>query len=166
MIKEPEIKKIESVSFKAPEFEYQKKSIGWYFSTILISLVLIGVGLWQNSFLFITFVVFAEITIISLGERRPAIWDFKIDEKGITLKKSKEESSQFLYKDFIDFGIRESGSKYKQLILKRKSNFNPYLEIHIRPEDETKIKEIISDFLPEKDYPYSALDSIAKLLGF
>ena len=154
------------VIFKAPDFEYQPKSAGWFWGSIIIALGLIFLALWQNNFLFAVFVVVGEIVIISLGSRKPSEWKIEMTEKEIVLKKGQIEKRFNFSNDFVDFGIRDSSRDFKELVLKKKTTFNPFLEVYFPKEKEEEIRKIISQILPEKEYPLSLMDSISKLLRF
>lgn len=155
-----------SLIFKAPDFEYQPKSAGWFWSSIVIALGLIFLALWQNNFLFAVFVVVGEIVIISLGSRKPSEWKIEMTEKEIILKKGQIEKRFNFSNDFVDFGIRDSSGDFKELVLKKKTTFNPFLEVYFPKDKEEEIRKIISKILSEKEYPLSLMDSISKLLRF
>jgi len=154
------------VVFKSPDFEYQPKSMGWYLATIFVALALIFLALWQNNFLFMIFVVIGEIIIILWGSRKPNEWEVKIDEKEIVIKKEDIEKRFNLLNDFVDFGIRDSLGNFKELVLKKKTTFNPFLEVYFPKDKEEEIRKIISKILPEKEYPLSLIDAISKILRF
>ena len=154
------------VVFKSPDFEYQPKSMGWYWATIFVALALIFLALWQNNFLFMIFVVIGEIIIILWGSRKPNEWEVKIDEKEIVIKKEDIEKRFNLLNDFVDFGIRDSLGNFKELVLKKKTTFNPFLEVYFPKDKEEEIRKIISKILPEKEYPLSLIDAISKILRF
>jgi len=161
-----EKKEIPEISWKAPDFEYQEKSGGWYFFSMIIALALIAFALWQNNFLFAIFVIVGELAVISLAARKPSGWKIEINEKEIKLIKEKTEKRFSLENDFVDFGIRDSAGNFKELVLRKKLTFSPFLEIYFPAEKETEIREMISKVLPEKDYPLSLMDAITKFLGF
>jgi len=154
------------IIFKAPDFEYQPKSAGWYLVSVAIALGLIFFALWQNNFLFAIFVIVGELAVISLAARKPSEWKIEINEKEIKIIKEKTEKRFSLENDFVDFGIRDSTENFKELLLRKKLIFNPFLEIYFPAEQEAKIREMISKILPEKEYPLTLMDSISKLFRF
>ena len=154
------------IIFKSLDFGYQPKSAGWYLISVAIALGLIFLALWQNNFLFAIFVIVGELAVISLAARKPSGWKIEINEKEIKLIKEKTEKRFSLENDFVDFGIRDSAGNFKELVLRKKLTFSPFLEIYFPAEKETEIREMISKVLPEKDYPLSLMDAITKFLGF
>ena len=154
--------------FKAFDFEYQPKTLGWYLATIIVALGLIFLALWQNNFLFVVFVIIGELVIIYWANRKPTEWriEIEINKKTIKIAKDNFEKTFNLENDFVDFGIRNSSENFKELILRRKSSLRPFLEIYFPSVKEKDIRDIVSKFLPEKEYPLSLMDSIIKFLGF
>ena len=101
-----------------------------------------------------------------MAARKPSGWKIEINEKEIKLIKEKTEKRFSLENDFVDFGIRDSAGNFKELVLRKKLTFSPFLEIYFPAEKETEIREMISKILPEKEYPLSLMDSISKLFRF
>ena len=166
MLSKNQKKEIVEISWTAPDFEYQPKSAGWYLVSVAIALGLIFFALWQNNFLFAIFVIVGELAVISWAARKPSEWKVEINEKEIKIIKEKTEKRFNLENDFVNFGIRDSTKNFKELLLRKKLTFNPFLEIYFPAEKETEIREMISKVLPEKDYPLSLMDAITKFLGF
>ncbi|MFA5386294.1 MAG: hypothetical protein WC297_01310 [Candidatus Paceibacterota bacterium] len=154
------------IIFKAPDFEYQPKSAGWYWVTILIALGLIFLALWQNNFLFAVFVVIGELIIISWGSKKPSEWRVEMTEAEILLKKGQVEKKFNFSNDFVDFGIRDSSGNFKELVLKKKTALSPFLEVYFPKDKEEEIRKIVSRILPENQYPLGLMDSISRLLRF
>ena len=154
------------ITFQAPDFEYQPKSSEWYLITIIVALGLIFLALWQNNFLFAVFIIIGELLLISWASKKPEKWEIKINEKEILLKKDKIEKIFNIESEFADFGIRDSSENFKELVLKRKSSFSPFLEIYFPREKEAVIRETISKTLPEAEHPLSFWDSLIKLMKF
>ena len=154
------------IIFKSLDFGYQPKSAGWYLISVAIALGLIFLALWQNNFLFAIFVIVGELAVISWAARKPSEWKVEINEKEIKIIKEKTEKRFNLENDFVNFGIRDSTKNFKELLLRKKLIFNPFLEIYFPAEQEAKIREMISKILPEKEYPLTLMDSISKLFRF
>lgn len=153
--------------WQAPEFEYQPKSVSWYWLSAIIGIILIALAIWQKNLLFIIFVVIAWLVIIASANRFPTIWEFKIDEKGINIALPNEKSSAkfYPYAEIEGFDIHFGGEQYKELILKIKSKFSPFLKINIYFSDEEKIKNFLLKYLIKEEYEQSFSDSFSKLIG-
>ncbi|MEE8131477.1 MAG: AzlD domain-containing protein [Candidatus Paceibacterota bacterium] len=161
-------KEISSViSWRAPEFEYHHKDASWYWLSIIAAIILVALALWQKNFLFVIFVVIAEMVVISLVGRFPPIWEFKISEKGVEIgRPNKKEKKFYPYRELESFDIHPAGEEYKELVLKSQSRLKPFFKINIHSKDEEKIKKFFLKFLPQKEIHSSAVDSVSKLIRF
>jgi len=167
---EIKISKFSGIAWQAPEYEFQpKKDVSWYWLSLIAAIILFAVAIWQKNFLFGVFVVLAWVVVIKLADRPPLIWDFKIDEEGISIGLFKGEAGEnkfYPYSDIDYFDIHEGNGDYKGLALKFKSRLSPILKINIRPEEEEKIKAFLLKFLKQKTIEPSLLDSISRLIRF
>src|SRR3990167_3564751 len=71
------------MAWVAPEFEYRRKNVSWYWISIIIAVICIGFAAWQKNFLFGIFVLVAEILILAWGNQKPAMFSFRLTEKGL-----------------------------------------------------------------------------------
>ena len=78
-------KDTEFIKWQAPEFEYRPKDVSWYWLSLMAAIALIALAVWQKNFLFAIFIALAWLVITSLANRFPTIWEFKIDEKGLSV---------------------------------------------------------------------------------
>lgn len=163
-----EEKKIPAFVWQAPEFEYRPKDVSWYWLSLIVGIILIALAVWQKNFLFMIFVIIAWLVITVMANRFPAVWEFKIDEKGINIALPKEKSNGkfYPYAEIEGFDIHFGGEDYKELILKTKSKLSPYLKINIHVADEEKIKDFLLKILPQEEYNQSLVDSFLKLIRF
>lgn len=162
-------KSIESaIAWQAPEFEYQPKDVSWYWLSLIVGIILIALAVWQKNFLFMVFVVIAWLVITVMANRFPTVWEFKIDEEGISIVLPNEKSGGkfYPYTEIEGFNIHSGGEDYKELVLKTKSKLSPYLKINIHGADEEKIKDFLLKFLPKEEYNQSLADSFSKLIRF
>jgi len=157
---EPE--KIETVSWCAPEYEYSPKSSLWYWTSLLLALVLIVFALWQKNFLFAVFVFIAELIIFAVADKRPKIWEFTIDEKGVYIEKDKF----FPYDQLEAFDVHINETEYDQLLLKTKKKISPIVTINIYKEEREKIRKFLEKYIPREQIDISFGDIIGRLIGF
>lgn len=157
-----------AISWQAPEFEYNPKDVSWYWLSLIVAIILLAFSLWQKNFLFAIFTVIGWFIVVNWASRYPTIWEFKIDDKGINIKLPSQEKVNKFYahSEIKGFDIWEGNEKYKELILRMKSRFSPYLRISLPPGDEEKIKKFLLKFLPQEEYGDSVADSLSKLIRF
>lgn len=149
-------------SWQAPEYEFIIKDILWYWMSLAAGLVLVFIAAWQKNFLFIVFIVLAEVLIFSWAEKVPKIWKFHITGKGIQVG----ESRIYFFKDIISFDIHEYSDEFGEMIFKMRGKFHPYLKIFIHAEDREEIEKIISRFLRREEIPVSLAEVTGRIIGF
>ena len=158
------------ISWRAPEFEHRPKNESWYWMSFIAGIILMAVAVWQKNFLFAVFVVLAWITIIFSVNRKPTMWNFRIDKEGVQISLpsgDKASAKTYLYSGIRGFDIHPTpGDEYKELILKQRSKFSTFVKINIFARDEEKIKSFLEEFLPHEEYDPPLADSLAKLIGF
>ncbi len=158
-----------AIVWQAPEYEYQPKDVSWFWVSLIISILLVAFALWQKNFLFAVFVMIAWFSIINLINKFPAIWNFKMDEKGIEISLPLDESQKkkfYPYKEIRGFDVHGDSEEHKELILKLVSRISPYLKINIYSKDEEKIKNLLEKFIAKEEYPPSFADHLMKFLRF
>lgn len=161
-----EITKGVFVAWQAPEYEYRRKDVSWYWLSLILAIILLALSLWQKNFLFAIFVVIAWLVIVNQAARFPLIWNFKIDEKGIGIADKEGNDKFYPYTDIDFFDIHIGGNDYKELVLKFKPRLTPLLKINIHSEDEEKINGFLLKYLPRKEVAVSLIDSLSKLIRF
>ena len=80
----------QEIAWEAPEFEYRHKDISWYWISIIVAVVCIGFAAWQKNFLFGFFVLVAEILILAWANQQPAIFNFRLTEKGLFIQNKNQ----------------------------------------------------------------------------
>src|ERR1700739_3361867 len=80
------------ITWQAREYDYPEKSVSWYWISIIISVLILGLAVWQKNFLFGFFIVVAEVLILSWANRTPPLIDFKLDEKGLLIGTEKQHA--------------------------------------------------------------------------
>jgi len=157
----PEQKQTE-IRWRAAEYEFVPKSIGWHAGIGIATLVLVGIALWQQNLFFAIFILIGSIMVIVLGNRHPEIVDFLLNKDGCHIG----ETAFYPFEKLESFSIRERPHRSDELILKRKTAVNQFIHIPIEPEMIPKIRTFLEDYLPEEEHEPSVLESITDILGF
>ena len=76
---------LEPIEWEAPEFEYHEKDPLWYWGSMIIAVIILGIAIWQKNFLFATFIVVAEILLMTIGGKQPRLIRFRIDDRGFEI---------------------------------------------------------------------------------
>lgn len=152
----------EIISWEAPEYEYNPKSVSWYWLSLIISIILIALSLWQRNFLFAVFIFIAELVLLYFSNRFPKLWEFKIDDTGIAIGDSKF----YYFSDIHSFDIHPIDEEYRELILRMKSKFSSYTKIFIFRDDEKKIEQRLLKFVEKQEITPPLVDSLEKFFNF
>ncbi|MEK7634389.1 MAG: hypothetical protein AAB396_00675 [Patescibacteria group bacterium] len=165
----------DEIIWQIPEYEYNQKDISWNWLVLIVAIILFAFAVWQKNFLFAVFIVVAFLMINFMSNRFPSIWQFKMTGRGIIISLPTGEWKKFYsFEDMESFDIHSIAydaegndvGEYKELILKLKSKFSPYLKINIYPTDEEKIKNFLLNFISHQEHKQSLTDSLARLIKF
>ncbi len=163
------------IIWQISEYEYNPKDISWNWLIFIVAIILFAFAVWQKNFLFAVFIIIAFLMINFISNRFPLIWQFKMTKKGIIISLPTGERKKFYsFKNIESFDIHSIAydaegndiGEYKELILKLRSKFSPYLKINIYPTDEEKIRKFLFDFIPHEEYEHSLVDFLARLIKF
>ncbi len=154
------------ISWQAPEFEYHKKSVTWYWITIIVAVLLLAIVIWQKNFLFGVFIIIAEVLLIIWGSKEPEMIDFKLTAERFLIGKSKSYS----YQEIENYAFDSPDHKeWAILVLKLKKTFRAKIKIRLPKTDLEKIRvafqERASEAL-EVDFEHSFWDYLEDLVGF
>ncbi len=152
-----------AIEWQAPAFKYYPKDVSWYWMSFIIAILLMAFAVLQKNFLFAVFIFLAEISVLILARRQPETLKFKIDDKGITII-----DKIYQFGDLEKFCLRPDNEdkKFEELVLKKKTHFNPYLKISVDIKVASQVRDILSQKLTEEEYEDSLLELIFKWLRF
>jgi hypothetical protein len=151
------------ITWEAPEFDYRPKDVSWYWISIIVAIVILGLAIWQRNFLFGFFIVIAEIMVLIWGSREPEMVKFKLTEKGIFVGEVKfhayEEIARFSLYDGYD-------ENWPNLYLEFRSRLRPTLKIKLPKNRLAEIQKTLKLFLPQTEHQPSLLEALEELTKF
>jgi len=137
-----------------------QRSVIWFFCVGLIALALGTYAIWTQNFLFAAFIFIALFTIFFAGRREPKNFKIDIFPEGVKI----DEKTLIPFTEVSSFWIFP-GMQPPILNLKPKhrlkTNFHILLE-NIDPED---VRDVLLNYLPEKEEEYPFAERIAEMLG-
>ena len=157
-----EVEEKNEIQWEAPEYEFNLKEVSWYWLSVIVAIVLVFIAFWQRNFLFAIFVIIAELILIHFAGRFPIIWKFKLNKKGISIGEQKF----YEFNQIECFDVHNYNEEFNQLIIKQKSKLSPYIKIFIHPEDEDKIKNLLLQYIPQRELEGSVIDSLERIIRF
>ncbi len=152
------------LSWEAPEFEDHERGAGWYYFVAGTALILIGISLWRNNFLFAVFLAIAVILLFVWSQQKSPIRKFVITDKDVRIDNIKN----IHFSDIKSFSIRDSrdGEVWGELFLDIKASFRPNLHIHIPSEKVGLIRTELGRRFPEREHDDSLIDAVLRFLRF
>jgi hypothetical protein len=80
---------IEKIEWSAPEYKHEEKSIDFLWTVGLVALVISGIAIWQNNYLFAIFILISGASLVFFSVRHPEDMLFSIETSGVTMGKDK-----------------------------------------------------------------------------
>ncbi len=157
-----EEKKENQISWRAAEREHRERGFLWYLIIFGGALVLFTIALFQKNFFFGVFVLFSACVVSVLGKAKPRVFNFLINEKGVTIN----ERTTLSFDKLESFFFRNRPGQLDELILKKKVAVNPFVRIPIDEKTAEKAKKILEMHIPTLDYQDSLMDLVSDWLGF
>ena len=152
----------QEINWRAAEYRYIRKDVGWYWLIGLVSIILILVAFWQKNFFFAIFIILAGSMFLFFSKQKPRVLDFRLNNKGIAIS----DNIFYDYDQFEGFSIQSRPQRLDEIILKKKTTVNPYIKIPIDSKLAQKAKIILGENLPEIEYQDSLIDIFSEWFGF
>lgn len=151
----------DTVEWTASEFIAHPKNPSWY-AALGVATLLVTAGLY-----FITHAIIATIVIAFMGiilgvaaSRQPRIVTYQLDRGGLTIERQFHP-----YGKFKSFAIVDEGA-FSSITLLPLRRFELPLNLYFSPEDEHKIMEAISKYLPAERGALSGVDRLMRTIHF
>lgn len=148
------------VSWEAPEYLHFEKTRNWTLTLFAggaaIAIILIA----MNNYSGAVVMALATFVVYLLGHREPRHLNHKITPIGIEI-----DGRVFLFDELQSFWLLYH-PPVKELILRSKKAFMPLIHLQLDYADPNKIREILLDFLPEKEEEEPLSHVIAHVLRF
>jgi len=159
--KEQKIILLQEFKWQAPEFDKKEKTKSWF---IVPAIITIGLGLFAlftENFLFLIAIILAFLIFYIYANKEPRIIKFKIDEKGIEIDERLHD-----FDSLRSFWLFYNPPEEKELSLRSRRTFLPYIRIPIADENPNEIRKFLLKFLPEKRHRESIVDIWMRRVGF
>lgn len=152
------------ITWEAPEFEHRPKDGAWYWGSILFTIAVLGIAVWQKNFLFAVFAVIAEILVLVWGNKQPRLMRFMLNEKGFEIAGKKSHP----YGDIQSFSMEDAGEdgRFSELTLRFHHALKPPLRAQVPRDLSEKVQKILHAFITETDPERSLIDELEKFVRF
>lgn len=150
-----------SVSWTASEFIAHDKASGWY------GLLALGGALGAAIIYLLTrdiittgMIIIVTVLFGVFAARKPRVLDYGLDGSGIHIGQKF-----YPYGDFKSFSVIDEGS-ISGIWLMPLRRFMPNLTIYYAPDDEDKILNVLSQYLPFEDRQHDMVDRFLRKVRF
>lgn len=162
MTTEPKVKNktADAIEWSSPEFEFREKDESWFFGTGLVMVVIVIYFALVKNFLAVIVFLLAGFVLISYARRRPRILRFYIGPKGV------EMGDEIHPLDTLEsFWIFYNPPDVKELSIKSKKTFLPYLKLPLGSTHPALLREILLQYLPEIEQEEGFFDDLGRRIG-
>ena len=142
-------------SWEARQFESIPRSNRWYIVVFVGLVLLLAYGLFTDNYLLGIIVILIGLLFYLFEKRESQDFRFAITDQGIVAHNSLYE-----FGSLEDFWIFYEPGGRKDLSLKSAKNMVPYIHIPLGDANPLKIRELLSEYLPEVEHEESFVDTI------
>ncbi len=157
----PVVSSSEVIEWEASEYIAHEKPMSWYAALYGAALFITAVVYLLNRDI-ITSVAIMTVTFCAgfFASRQPSSKHYKLSAQGLEV-----DGKNYKFADFRSFSVVEEGA-IDSIWLKPLSRYAPALIIYFSPEDEDKIADLLSAFLPHEQRELDAIDRASRRLRF
>lgn len=149
------------ITWSASEYIDHEKDAKWYLGITLVAAAVVAVVfLVTGDLLAVVAIVLAFVVIAFYAKRKPQTKEYTIEENGLKIGDKAYEFSRFRSFSLVDEGGINS------IWLRPLKRFVPPAVIYCSPEDEDKIIDRLSGFLPYEDHELDAIDRFSRRIRF
>ncbi len=151
----------DKIEWVAPEFIKHKKGERWFILPGLIAVALIIIAIILKNFLFVIGIIIASLAVYTYAKKEPRKIKFTIGGKGIQI-----DNQTHRFEDLKSFWVFYEPPEIKELSIRSKKMFMPYIKIPLNDQNPAKIRKLLLKFLPERRHHESIIDQWSRKSGF
>jgi hypothetical protein len=151
-----------AVSWTASEYIEHHKSAGWYL-LLFLAAIAVAVGVYfitSGDITSVVVVVLAAIILGTVAARKPREQHYSISDSGITIG-----PKNYGFEQFKSFSLIEEDA-FSSITFMPMKRFMPAISIYYDPNDEARIVDVLSIYLPIEDRGHDAIDRFMKKIRF
>ena len=153
------------IAWQAPEFEHRPKTARWYWISIIVSILLLALAVWQRNFIFAVFIVIAELMLMVWGSSEPRMVAFSLNDRGLTIGGAKF----YPFSDIKSWSADSEGyfdPEWPDITLHLIHHFHTGLKIKVPRTMFLEVEKALRARAKEVPFEPSMMDVVEKLLGF
>lgn len=131
------------VEWTASEYVAHEKGLMWYVALLggVVALTVV-VYLLTKDLIAVVMIGLVAILFAILAARKPRVLHYEVGPQGVSIG-----GKMYPYADFKSFGVVTQGA-FSSIVLMPLKRLMPALSVYYPPEEEQKIVEALSDYLP------------------
>lgn len=152
------------IAWEAPEFEHRPKDQLWYWVSMVVALLLLGLAVWQKNFFFGIFIVIAEVLVIVWGSYEPQVIKFEVNERGLHIG-----DKSYPMRELRAFAADIEGvldSEHPEIVIHFEHHFRPTLRIKVPARWLPDVRRTLRHHIPEEHFEPGFVEVLEKYLGF
>lgn len=151
----------EEVAWTASEFVSHNKGTGWYFllagGAFLLAVVIYFV---THDVISTGIIIFVALLLGISAARKPRVLNYQVNAAGLAIG-----DKFYPYPEFKSFAVMQEGAFSSIMFLPLK-RFMPPITIYYDPQDEDKIIDVLSYYLPMENRSHDLIDNIIRRIRF
>lgn len=151
----------QDVEWTASEFVAHNKGMGWYALLALGAILLAAViYLFTRDIVSAGIILFVALLLGVAAGKKPRILHYQVNDSGLVIGQKF-----YPYAEFKSFAVMEEGAFSSIMFLPLK-RFMPPISIYYDPEDEERIVDVLSYYLPLENRQHDAFDRMIRRIRF
>lgn len=152
---------VDAISWEASEYIAHEKPMTWYLSLYGGSLVLsVLVYVVTQGIVGSIAIMTMAVCLGFLASRPPQSRQYELSSDGIRIN-----GQLYSYASYLSFSVVEEGA-IDSIWIKPIARFKPFVVMYFTPEDEERIIDVLSNFLPHEQRELDKIDQISRRLRF
>lgn len=152
---------MEKISWKALEYKKKEKTADWYWAVIIIAISMTAISFILHNILFGIILIIATIIVFIFSTRDPEMIEISIDKRGVIVNKEK-----YPFATLEAFWMDISEDDNHKILFRSKKIFMPLIAIPLEEYHHMDIRDLLLEFLPEKEMHEPLSQKIMEKLGF
>lgn len=133
---------LETITWSAPEYTHKEQSVDFFWSIGIVTIIVCGLALWFNNYLFAVFILVAGASLVLFTIRPPQEMSYVIQTEGLSINKDLHT-----WKSIKGFAIKKN-KPYAKLLVQTNKYFLPVFTIPLPQELLEEVRESLTKVIP------------------
>ncbi|MFA6340864.1 MAG: hypothetical protein WCX27_01310 [Candidatus Paceibacterota bacterium] len=150
-----------TISWKAFEYKQKEKTADWYWAVIIIALSIVVISFMLHDGLFAILMIIGVTILLFFSSKEPRVIEISIDPRGIVVGKDK-----YPFATLEDFWVDISDDENHKILLRSKKHMIPLIVVPLEEYHHLDVRDVLLQYLPEKEIQEPVSRKIMEKLGF